>query len=324
MTPDTGKLRAFVTWVYQASGTERWRDHQAPLLRPPLHQGCGRTGWVGRGQGTRQRDEGRGREMTGEQGSVHLHSAVLVPPRGEQDRSDTAAVTQLESLHGAASPCSGTAGQAPAGQTAAAWTAQRLGGTARGGRAGTLPPGPPVPGQEGPGPTTVGLLSSHTRVCWGRSTMSPAPLPASLPVSCLCTGATTCPSPPQPTGRLMPAKAALGGGRMRLGQQCGPGPVVGRCPGANGGFLYLAKSLKGYHRGSATLNGLEIGCPTGHEMPLEGATRGSGSHPWSVCIHPPGGTRAGEADSLGEMVQGPTAQRWRRRQERGLARHTVL
>lgn len=55
------------------------------------------------------------------------------------------------------------------------------------------------------------------------------------------------------------------------------------------------------------------------------ATEGThGSHPWPVCNHPRGCTRAGEADSLCGMVQRPTALCLRRPQETGLARQRVL
>lgn len=260
------------------------RDHQTLLLPAPTAQGLWQDG-VG-GQGTGDKTEGQGdkterrgagcvEEMTGEQGSVHLHSAVLVPPRGHQDPSDTAALTQLESPHGADSPCSGSAGQTPRGRQPL--PGLRSGSVAQGIAAQARCPQPSSPGAGllpspmagGAWPhTTAELVSSPTRVCRGHSTMSPT----SLPASCLCTGGTTCPSPLRADQQAHASKSRAGGGRMRLGQQRGPGPVVGRCPGADGGFPLLAKSLKGYHRGSATLNGLETGCPTGHEMPLEGAT----------------------------------------------------
>lgn len=80
---DTGSLRAFVTRAFQGpAGGSGWRGDHLALLLPEL-QGA-------QGQDTGQWDTG--------QGSVRLHGAVLVPPRGKQGPSATAG--QSEPCHG--------------------------------------------------------------------------------------------------------------------------------------------------------------------------------------------------------------------------------
>lgn len=80
---DTGSLRAFVTRAFQGpAGGTGWRGDHLALLLPEL-QGA-------QGQDTGQWDTG--------QGSVRLHGAVLVPPRGEQGPGATAG--QSEPCHG--------------------------------------------------------------------------------------------------------------------------------------------------------------------------------------------------------------------------------
>lgn len=110
--------------------------------------------------------------------------------------------------------------------------------------------------------------------------------------------------------------------------QCCLDAGMGRasCPGAEGGFPLLFKTLQGSRRGAATLNGLKTVCPKGHGMPLgRGSTSewAHGSHPWPGRIQPRGRAQAGKWRARVGWRRDPQPRGWPRiriRPGEGLAR----